>query len=112
MHESIALTGTVGMLRHELQHYPYRSISHHLATIDRYTTLAAEEWHAAGRRVNVAEILVHTELAFARNYVLKAGFMDGSAGLIVSTLNAYYVFLKFAKLWEMEKNSALAEPRE
>ncbi len=112
VHESIALTGTVGMLQHELQHYPYRSISHHLATIDRYTTLAAEEWHAAGRRVNVAEILVHTELAFARNYVLKAGFMDGSAGLIVSTLNAYYVFLKFAKLWEMEKNSALAEPRE
>jgi glycosyltransferase involved in cell wall biosynthesis len=109
VHESISLTGTAGMLQNQLQHYPYRSISHHLATIDRYTTLAAEEWHAAGRRANVAEILVHTELAFARNYVLKAGFMDGAAGLIVSTLNSYYVFLKFAKLWEMQKNAVLAE---
>jgi glycosyltransferase involved in cell wall biosynthesis len=108
VHESIELVGEPGVLRHELQHYPYRDISHHLATIDRYTTLAAEEWHAAGRRANVIEILVHTELAFARNYVLRAGFMDGTAGLIVSVLNSYYVFLKFAKLWQLEKTSRTA----
>ncbi len=54
------------------------------------------------------EILVHTELAFARNYVLKAGFMDGAAGLIVSTLNSYYVFLKFAKLWELGRTAEAA----
>jgi glycosyltransferase involved in cell wall biosynthesis len=101
VHESVDLNGPAGQLRHGLQHYPYRSISHHLATIDRYTTLSAEDSHDAGRRANAAEILVHTELAFARNYVLKAGFMDGAAGLIVSTLNAYYVFLKLAKLWEL-----------
>ena len=30
----------------------YRDISDHLATIDRYTTLAAEQWRAEGRRTN------------------------------------------------------------
>ena len=100
VHESIALNGAAGQLRHELQHFPYRDISHHLATIDRYTSLAADEWLAEGRRASYAEILVNPQLAFARNFLLRAGFMDGAAGLVVSTLNSYYVFLKFAKLWE------------
>jgi glycosyltransferase involved in cell wall biosynthesis len=111
VHESIELTGTPGQLRHDLQHFPYRDISHHLATIDRYTTLAAEEWHAAGRRATAPQILVHTELAFARNFVLKRGFTDGAAGLIVSSLNSYYVFLKLAKLWELQRRAPNAERR-
>jgi glycosyltransferase involved in cell wall biosynthesis len=106
VHESVDVDGAPGQLRHELQHYPYRDISHHLATIDRYTTLAADEWHAAGRRASAPRILVHAELAFARNFVLRAGFKDGAAGLIVSLLNSYYVFLKLAKLWERQQRSA------
>ncbi len=104
VHESIELNGSPGQLRRELQHYPYRDISHHLQTIDRYTTLAAEEWHASGRRASGPEILFHTEWAFARNFVFKAGFKDGAAGLIVSSLNSYYVFLKLAKLWELGRS--------
>jgi glycosyltransferase involved in cell wall biosynthesis len=106
VHESIELQGTPGMLRHSLQHYAYRNISHHLATIDRYTTLAAEQWHAEGRRTNVVQAIIHAELAFLRNYVLRRGFMDGGAGLLVSVLNAYYVLLKFAKLWELQRPRA------
>ena len=108
VHESIALNGTPGQLRHELQHFPYRDISHHLATIDRYTSLAADDWMAEGRRATYAEILVNPQLAFARNFLLRAGFMDGTAGLVVSTLNSYYVFLKFAKLWERARTGAPA----
>ena len=47
-----AAQGAPGRLRHELQHFAYRDISHHLATIDRYTTLAAEQWMAEGRRTS------------------------------------------------------------
>ena len=105
VHESVAVDGPVGILEHELQHYPYRNISHHLQTIDRYTTLAAEDWAAAGRRANAWRTFFQPRFAFLRNYVLKGGFRDGSAGLIVSLLNSYYVFLKFAKLWELERGS-------
>jgi hypothetical protein len=103
VHESIDLQGAPGVLRNDLHHYAYRDIAHHLSTIDRYTTLAAEQWHAEGRRTNVFEALVHAKLAFFRNYVLRAGATDGAAGLLVSTLNSYYVFLKFAKLWELQR---------
>jgi glycosyltransferase involved in cell wall biosynthesis len=105
VHESVELQGTPGLLRHELQHYPYRDISHHLSTIDRYTTLAAEQWLAEGRRTNGFEMFIHPRLAFLRNYLLRGGLTDGEAGLLVSTLNAYYVFLKFAKLWELQQGA-------
>jgi glycosyltransferase involved in cell wall biosynthesis len=110
VHESVGLHGTPGMLRHELQHYAYRDISHHLATIDRYTTLAAEQWLAEGRRTNALEMLIHPRLAFVRNYVLRGGIAEGAAGLLVSRMNSYYVFLKLAKLWELQ-HSSRPDPR-
>jgi glycosyltransferase involved in cell wall biosynthesis len=110
VHESIDLQGTPGQLRHELQHYAYRDISHHLATIDRYTTLAAEQWLADGRTTNGVELFIHPRLAFVRNYLLRGGITDGEAGLLVSKLNAYYVFLKLAKLWELQHRASHPQP--
>lgn len=101
VHESVTLRGAPGRLSNDLQHYPYRDISDHLATIDRYTTLAAEQMRAEGRRPSLPGIVLHPQFAFLRNYLLRGGFRNGSAGFIVSTLNAYYVFLKLAKAWEM-----------
>ena len=37
---------------------------------------------------------------------LRGGFRDGAPGFIISALNAYYVFLKFAKLWELQTGPA------
>jgi (heptosyl)LPS beta-1,4-glucosyltransferase len=109
VHESVTLEGTPGVLRQELQHFAYRDISHHLATIDRYTTLAAEQWLDEGRRTTALSALAHARLAFARNYILRRGFTDGAAGLLVSCLNSYYVFLKFAKLWELQQTRTATE---
>jgi glycosyltransferase involved in cell wall biosynthesis len=105
VHESVALQETPGQLRHDLQHYAYRSLSDHLATIDRYTTLSAEQWQKEGRRVSAAALLLHPAAAFLRNYLLRRGFTQGTPGLIVSALNSYYVFLKFAKLYELARAS-------
>jgi len=103
VHESVELTqGRPGTLQHDLQHYPYRDISDHVTSIDHYTTLAAEEWFAEGRRTNSLEAVVHPPAAFFRNYILRRGFRDGTAGFLVSVLNSYYVFLKILKLWELQ----------
>lgn len=102
VHEAVTARGPVGQLRGELQHYAYRDVSDHLETIDRYTTLAARQMHEDGRRAGLRHLLVHPPLAFLRNYVLRRGIGDGAVGLLISRMNAYYVFLKFAKLWELE----------
>ena len=103
VHEAVGVRGAVGQLRAELQHYAYRDIADHLETIDRYTTLAAHQMHDAGRRAGIGGLIVHPPLAFLRNYVARGGCRDGAAGLIISSMNAYYVFLKFAKLWELQR---------
>jgi glycosyltransferase involved in cell wall biosynthesis len=103
VHEGVTVDGTTGRLRADLQHFAYRDISDHLETIDRYTTLAARQMHEDGRRASPVALLVQGPAAFLRNYLLRGGFRLGTTGLVVSTLNAYYVFLKFAKLWQWQR---------
>ena len=106
VHESVSLDGRPGALKHELEHFPYRDISDHLATIDRYTTLAADEMRTAGRTVSPAALVLHPPFAFFRNYVLRGGFRLGSVGVTVSALNSYYVFLKLAKAREVSPQAS------
>jgi (heptosyl)LPS beta-1,4-glucosyltransferase len=104
VHESVELaSGDPGTLRHDLQHHPYRDISDHVTSIDHYTTLAAEEWFTEGRRTNLFEAAMHPPAAFLRNFVMRRGFRDGTAGFLISILNSYYVFLKVLKLWELQR---------
>lgn len=103
VHESVALDGPVGRLQHEIQHRPYRDIAHHLETMNRYTTLAAEEMFEQGRRSGLLLMLLLPGATFVRNYILRRGILQGSTGLVVSVLNSYYVLLKLLKLWELQR---------
>jgi glycosyltransferase involved in cell wall biosynthesis len=106
VHEHVEVHGSTGQLTAEIQHFPYRDVADHLETIDRYTTYAARQMYESGRRAGFLQQAGHPPLAFLRNYLLRGGIRDGMPGLIVSTMNAYYVFLKFAKLWELTRASA------
>src|SRR5205823_10315567 len=104
VHEALTVQrATVGRLRGELQHFAYRDVADHLETINRYTSYAAAQMHEAGRRAGVLRLAGHPPLAFLRNYLLKGGVRDGVPGLIISVMNAYYVFLKFAKRAELDR---------
>lgn len=102
VHESVTARGPVGQLSHELQHYAYRDLAHHYETMQRYTTLAALQLQDEGRTTGAAQLLLHPPAAFLRNYVLRRGCLDGVPGLIISAMNAHYVFMKFAKLWALQ----------
>jgi glycosyltransferase involved in cell wall biosynthesis len=106
VHEAVRVDGEPGRLAGELQHYAYRDLSHHLQTIDRYTSLAAEDMAARGRRASLFEVAGHPPLAFLRNYLLRGGVRDGAVGLVISSMNAWYVFLKYAKLWERTRGAS------
>jgi len=73
--------------------------------MNRYTTLSAAQMMSDGQRANWLDLLGHPPLVFLRNYVWRRGFRDGLPGLIVSLMNSYYVFSKYAKLWEQQTES-------
>jgi glycosyltransferase involved in cell wall biosynthesis len=101
VHETLTVRGITGRLRGELQHYSYRDMAEHLEGIERYTTLAARQMHEDGKHVGLFQLAGHPPFAFLRNYIAHGGIRDGVPGFVISTLNAYYVFLKYAKLWEL-----------
>ena len=111
VHESVAVDGPAGRLRHELEHYSFRDLRDQLDRINQYTTLAARQMHEAGRRANALDLAMHPPAAFLRNYLLRRGILDGTAGLTISLMNAYSVFLKFAKLWELRRNPKAQSPQ-
>jgi glycosyltransferase involved in cell wall biosynthesis len=104
VHESVAADGPVGRLQHDLEHYSFKNLRDQLDRVNLYTTLAAHQMFEAGRRTGPLDLTVHPPAAFLRNYVLRRGFLDGTAGLTISLVSAYSVFLKFAKLWELQRN--------
>ena len=109
VHESVRVDASVGRLRHEIRHFSYRDLSDHLATIDRYATLAATQLLDDGRRAGPLDLVVHPPVAFLRNYLIRRGCIQGVPGLVVSLMNTYYVFLKYAKLWELRTHEGPIE---
>jgi glycosyltransferase involved in cell wall biosynthesis len=97
VHESIKVDGAIGHMEGNLLHFTCDSLSEHIKTLDRYTTLAAEQIVANQKEVTWARLIGEPPWTFFNTYVLKAGFMDGVEGLAIANMAALYNFLKYAK---------------
>jgi glycosyltransferase involved in cell wall biosynthesis len=97
VHESVKVHGTVGHLQANLLHFTCNSLSEHLKTMDSYTTLAAEQLIAEGRKAQWSRLVLDPPWTFFQTYVLKRGFLDGMEGLAIAHMAALYNFLKYAK---------------
>jgi len=99
-HDHLYVDGPVRRLEGDLDHYSYRDLAQHVDTVNRFTTISAESLDRAGRGAAVARMLLQPPFDFFRSYVLRRGFLDGLPGLVAAIVSAFYVFLKYAKLWE------------
>jgi glycosyltransferase involved in cell wall biosynthesis len=102
VHEGLTIDGTVGALRHDLLHYTDPNIYHYFAKYNRYTSLAADEAAARGKRSRISDVLIRPAWQFFRMYVLRLGMLDGIQGLLLALFSSSYVFTKYAKLREKE----------
>ena len=97
VHESVEVEGTVGHLQSNLLHFTCDSLSGHLRTMDRYTTLAATQLIDQKARVGWSQLLLDPPFTFFKSYVLKRGYMDGVEGLCIAYMASMYNFVKYAK---------------
>lgn len=113
LHEIVRAEGTVEVLEGDLHHYTVRTFSEHAERVNRYTSTAAEQLFAEGRRRWLASFLFGTPWTFLKTYLLQQGFRDGYRGWLISRMAAYYVFLKYLKLGILARGGSLApEPKE
>ena len=106
-HPRLKVTGGTVTLKGHILHWPYKNFSEQIQTVDRYSSAAAAEMHRAGKPFSLFTLLLNPPLRFLREYFLKQGFRDGLPGLIIAGATAFYVFAKYAKLWELKRR----EPR-
>jgi len=106
VHERLVVEGSVGRLRNDLLHFTDPSLSHYFEKFNRYTTLAAEELASNDGRFRFSQVLIRPPWVFIRMYFLRAGFLDGFAGFVLCLLSSFYVFVKYAKLWEISLHSS------
>ena len=97
VHESVVVKGRVGHLESNLLHFTCESLSEHLKTLDRYTTLAAQEIAARRMHVPLYRVIFDPGWTFFKAYVLQRGFLDGLEGLTIAYMAAFYTFLKYSK---------------
>jgi len=100
VHEHLEIDGPIGRLHNDILHYTDPDLYHYFAKFNRYTSLAAVDMKARGRRAGVPDLLFRPPFMFLKMYVLRLGFLDGMHGFLLSLASSAYVFAKYAKLWE------------
>lgn len=101
VHESVQVRGRLGHLEANLLHFTCDSLSEHLKTMDRYTTLAAEELVSRKARIGWNHVILDPAWTFLKTYFFQAGFLDGIEGLTIAYMAGLYTFLKYAKARNM-----------
>ncbi len=109
-HEKALLRGHAEHLYGDLYHYTYKDISHHLRALNSLTEVAAQEKQVRGKESRAATLLFRPLWRFLRLYLQRGTAIYGAAGFFVSVTAAFYVFLKYAKLWEYASSSQSESP--
>jgi len=108
VHAHVVLDGPVGVIRNPLLHFGQRSVhqvTQHL--LGDFTTWEAEERHRQGKRFSVPQTIGRSVAAFVYRYFWLRGFQDLIPGFFMAGFWAAYVFLTYAKLWELERREAV-----
>ena len=99
IHENTRVTGPVGKLHGDLEHYSYRSLTDHHLRMTRYADLMAQALYDRGKRCGLAKVLINPQWRFFRGYCLRLGFLDGWRGLVFALVEANYVRRKYLGLY-------------
>lgn len=103
VHAEVSGHRRLGTLRHPILHDTFRDWTSYLIKVDRYTTWGAEQDFKDGKRAGFVNVALRPAFRLIKQYVVRLGFLDGIPGVVAAYLAVYGVFLKYAKLWDMQR---------
>jgi hypothetical protein len=106
VHEKVVCEGEVARLAGDLLHESCDTLAVYLNKQNRYTSLQAAALHRRGKRANTGHLLLSPLLRFVKFYLLRLGFLDGTAGLVHILIGCNNSFVKYAKLIELNRRGA------
>jgi len=102
-HDKVVVDGKVSRLQGRILHFSYRDITDHVATMNRFSTRAAAEHEPTA--MTPIKMVVNPIARFFVFYIVRGGILDGLRGFYAAATSAFYVFLKYAKMYERRLNS-------
>ena len=102
-HGRVVVDGRIERPAGELEHHSYRDLADQIERIQFFSAEAARALAESGRGARLSDLVLRPPARFLRSYVLKRGFRDGVPGFVIAAATAFHVFLKYAKLWELDR---------
>lgn len=87
VHETVDISGRVGLLEHALQHCTIPDMRTFLRKIDQYTTLEALKFEREGRDLHPIDLTIRPVWTFVKLFLGKQGFRDGMEGFAFCALS-------------------------
>lgn len=104
VHETLDLHDRrVATVNARIEHDTARSLDEYRGKLARYAALWARQQHAQGRRAGPLAAPLHAAAYWLKNYVVRAGFLDGAMARVYHASHARYVFDKYRTLQAMHR---------
>ncbi len=97
IHEIWEVKGEVGELANPIRHFKNETIAEFVEKLNFYSTLHARENMQEGKKKRFWKIIVYPVAKFCVNYVVKLGFLDGTAGFVMAVMMSFHSFLSWSK---------------
>jgi hypothetical protein len=107
LHEDVQLDGAPGRLSGDLLHFTARTFAEHQSKLDVFSTLAAHDLHARGRKQWRSTMLFAPPWTFMQRIIFQRGILDGGRGWIIAWMSAKYIYLKYRKLGRLRSGETL-----
>lgn len=99
------VNGKIGSLSSPVLHYGDVTIDNKLKKSNLYSSLVVAEKVAKAKRASLLKLVFIFPLVFVKSYIIRRNFLNGKRGFIGSMMNAFYAFIKEAKLYEANQKN-------
>jgi glycosyltransferase involved in cell wall biosynthesis len=103
IHEKLLIDGEIGYLKNPIIHVSYKNIENYFNKFNLYSTMIANQRFKEGRKIPFVFQIFASICDFFNRYIFKLGFLDGMPGFLWASFSSFHRLVKYAKLWEMQK---------
>ena len=103
VHQKIITTNEKKVPVHIL-HYGWNSLEQIIAKKNQYSTWHSQQLFDQGKRISSFKPILNGLVSFIRCYFFKKGFLNGIDGLSISLIQAFFSYMKYAKLIKLQNS--------
>jgi glycosyltransferase involved in cell wall biosynthesis len=111
IHERFITGGLTKKIPADIFHCQDLDLHTYILRTIRYANLSALEMHERGKEARILHFTIRPLYTFVYRFFFRLGFLDGVHGFVISAVGAIGTFIKYLRLYELQKTEPLTENR-